>query len=107
MNDMKAHQIKLMEEQIAALVAQKNALLQETRKEALSQVRQTIQTFGFNAIELGFKGRSIPGLRQKRAPIYRNPHNSNETWAGGAKPKWVQAFLANGGNMEDCRIHPA
>ncbi len=107
MNDMKAHQIKLLEEQIATLEAQKTALLEEDRKETLSQLRKAIQTFGFSAIELGFKGdRALSAQRKKRDPIYRNPHNHDETWAGGARPRWVQAFIANGGNMEDCRISP-
>ena len=103
MNNM--NEIQTIEEQIAALQAQKKALLESERKEALKQVKQSIQSFNFTASELGLSaaGGRAAG-RAKREPIYRNPHNANETWAGGAKPKWVQAFLANGGNIEDCRI---
>ena len=103
MNNM--NEIQTIEEQIAALQAQKKALLEGERKEALKQVRQSIQAFSFSASELGLSaGAARSAGRTKRDPIYRNPHNANETWAGGAKPKWVQAFLANGGNIEDCRI---
>ena len=103
MNNM--NEIQTIEEQIAALQAQKKAVLEGERKEALKQVRQSIQAFNFSASELGLSaGAARSAGRTKRDPIYRNPHNANETWAGGAKPKWVQAFLANGGNIEDCRI---
>ena len=103
MNNM--NEIQTIEEQIAALQAQKKALQEGERKEALKQVRQSIQAFNFSASELGLSaGAARSAGRTKRDPIYRNPHNANETWAGGAKPKWVQAFLANGGNIEDCRI---
>ena len=103
MNNM--NEIQTIEEQIAALQAQKKALLEGERKEALKQVRQSIQAFNFSASELGLSaGAARSAGRTKRDPIYRNPHNANETWAGGAKPKCVQAFLANGCNIEDCRI---
>ncbi len=100
------NEIQTIEEQIAALQAQKKALLESERKEALRQARQLIQTFNFNTVELGLATAPVRGSagKSKREPIYRNPHNADETWAGGAKPKWVQAYLANGGNIEDCRI---
>ena len=99
------NEIHSIEEQIAALQAQKKALLEGERKEALKQARQLVQTFNFNAAELGLSAMPVRSNGKiKREPIYRNPHNPDETWAGGAKPKWVQALLANGGNIEDCRI---
>lgn len=102
MNNM--HEIQSIEEQIAALQAQKKALMESERKEALKQAKQIIQAFAFSASELGLAGGRVSQSRAKREPIYRNPQNPDETWAGGAKPKWVQAYLANGGNIEDCRI---
>lgn len=41
----------------------------------------------------------------KRAPKYRNPENPDETWTGNGKmPKWLVAYIANGGTKEKCLI---
>lgn len=43
--------------------------------------------------------------RSKVAPKYRNPANANETWTGrGRKPKWVEAYLADGGELDKILI---
>jgi DNA-binding protein H-NS len=41
------------------------------------------------------------GLVEKRGPIYRNPHNSAETWSGrGKQPDWVTRLLADGYTLD-------
>lgn len=43
--------------------------------------------------------------RAKVAPKYQNPDNADEKWTGrGRKPKWVEAFLAKGGSLDDILI---
>lgn len=43
--------------------------------------------------------------RSKVAPKYANPENADEKWTGrGRKPKWVEAFLAQGGDLETIKI---
>lgn len=42
----------------------------------------------------GLKGRKLP-------PLYRNPANRSETWAGrGNKPRWLAAALKRGKKLE-------
>ena len=41
------------------------------------------------------------GLVEKRGPLYRNPHNSAETWSGrGRQPDWVALALSEGHSLE-------
>lgn len=43
---------------------------------------------------------------KKRTPKYRNPANADETWTGnGKKPKWLVAYIENGGKIEECLIN--
>lgn len=43
--------------------------------------------------------------RAKVAPKYRNPENESETWSGrGRRPKWIEAYLAAGGELEQILI---
>jgi DNA-binding protein H-NS len=45
------------------------------------------------------------GPRGAVAPKYRNPENSDETWAGrGLKPRWLVAALKSGKKQEDFAI---
>jgi DNA-binding protein H-NS len=45
------------------------------------------------------------GVRGKVAPKYRNPDNSEETWAGrGLKPRWLSAAIKSGKKLEDFAI---
>jgi DNA-binding protein H-NS len=43
--------------------------------------------------------------RAKVAPKYRNPEDAEQTWTGrGRKPKWVEAYLAAGGTLDQIEI---
>lgn len=105
-------EVQSIDEQIAALQAKKRELLDAKRKEALEQAKALVHAFNLTAQELALTNaikasKNLSSSRKKngkREPIYRNTNNPNETWAGGAKPKWVRAFEASGGDIETCRI---
>lgn len=48
------------------------------------------------------KGSRAGALRgRKLPPLYRNPENHSETWAGrGNRPRWLKAALKGGGKLE-------
>ena len=53
-----------------------------------------------------------PGLERRPyppvPPIYRNPDQPSETWAGrGRQPRWLVAQLKSGRRVEDFRIKKA
>lgn len=60
----------------------------------------------------GFVGRMLPGggrgaslKGRKVEPKFRNPNNEAETWAGrGARPRWLQALIQEGGKLENYAI---
>jgi len=76
----------------------------ETRKEAQQELKQVAQRYGFE-LEALVEGGGNKGRRQNKvAPKYRDP-DSGKTWTGrGRKPKWVEAWLAAGNDLEDTRI---
>ena len=100
-----------LDKKIASLEAERQALLAESRKEALTSTRTTIARYGFTAVELGL-GVSTPQtaktkpVKAKLPPKYANPANPEKTWAGGkgARPLWVQAHLAAGKPLDDLLI---
>ena len=92
--------VQSIDQQIEALQAKKKALLDGQRKEALLQVKQVIRTYGFSASEVGLVGTTA----KKREAKYVNPANSQQTWGGGAQPKWVKEHLAQGGMLADLLI---
>lgn len=94
------HDVQTIDEQIEALQAKKKALLDGQRKEALQQIKQAIRSHGFSASELGLAG--TPS--KKREAKYANPADSQQTWGGGAQPKWVKEHLAQGGKLADLLI---
>ena len=98
---MDYNELQSIEQKIAELQAQKKSIIDSQRKDALKDVKRIIQDFEFTAAELGLTGNR---MKTKREPMYRNPNNPSETWAGGARPKWLVSYLENGGNIEDCRI---
>ncbi len=102
-------EVEALDQEIAELQAKRKALLDSKRTDALQTTIATIRTFGFTAQELGLYSPATPASTnnksgKKREPKYANPENPAETWAGGAKPKWVKAYLAKGGSVEDLRI---
>jgi len=94
------HDVHTIDEQIEALQAKKKALLDGQRKDALQQVKQAIRTYGFTASELGLGGTT----GKKREAKYANPADPQQTWGGGAQPKWVKQHLAQGGTLADLLI---
>lgn len=76
------------------------------RQGALDKIKAIMQESGLTVEDLGFiktkRGSSAAGT--KVAPKYRKPE-TGETWSGrGKRPRWVQAFLADGGDLETLRI---
>ncbi|MBV7377754.1 H-NS family nucleoid-associated regulatory protein [Maritimibacter dapengensis] len=87
-------------------------LAEDEKKVALAAAEKAAKAHGFSLKELsGVKpGRKAAAPkkqdgRSKVAPKYRNPDNASETWTGrGRKPKWVEAYMANGGELDNILI---
>lgn len=76
------------------------------RQGALDKIKAIMAESGLTVEDLGFikskKGSGAAG--SKVAPKYRKSE-TGETWTGrGKRPKWVNEFLAEGGDLESLRI---
>jgi DNA-binding protein H-NS len=125
-DELKSKLAKL-NEQLATLTAEKvqiEAELKEAeravKQSALNDFLEKMKALGIDKSEiaesLGFavsepkkrKARAEKGAvekKEKGAPKYRSSVDSTLTWTGkGRKPKWIQTYLDNGGDIEDWRI---
>lgn len=128
MNTVEELKAKLagLNEQIATLNSEKlkvEAELKEAeyalKKSALSEILEKMkalgidkseiaESLGLTVVEKKRKGRAAKGTvenKEKGAPRYRSSVDSALTWTGkGRKPRWIQTYLDNGGNIEEWRI---
>lgn len=62
--------------------------------EAIAGLRGTVPGTQRAGTAHPLKGRELP-------PVYRNPKNASETWAGrGNRPRWLAAALKSGKKLE-------
>ena len=78
----------------------------QVRKEGLEKIKSIAAEYGLSADELkSLSGNKALSKRGSVAPKYRDPKDSENTWTGrGRKPKWVEAFLNSGGQLEQIAI---
>lgn len=72
------------------------------KAKAREVLEEKAKELGFSSLDdiVGKKAR-----RAKPAAKYRNPENHAETWSGrGRRPRWLEAALAQGADLEDFRI---
>lgn len=71
--------------------------------EAIADLRGTVT--GSNGAER--RGKAHPLKGRELPPLYRNPKNESETWAGrGNRPRWLTAALKSGKKLESFLIKP-
>jgi DNA-binding protein H-NS len=79
----------------------------QVRQEGLEKIKQLATEYGLSVDELKALGNTNK-TTAKRSPVppkYRDPNNPSNTWTGrGRKPKWVEAYLAANGSLEDIAI---
>lgn len=101
-------EIERLDDEISKLQAKRNILLEEKRNEALIKARELIKSFEFSVAELGLSSAGAAKAkvdRKLRTPKYQNPADPNQTWGGGAKPKWIKEYEKDGGRLEDLLIN--
>jgi DNA-binding protein H-NS len=78
----------------------------QVRKEGLEKIKSIAAEYGLSADELkSLSANKVSSKRGSVAPKYRDPNNPEQTWTGrGRKPKWVEAFLNTGGQLEQITI---
>ena len=99
-----ANKLDDLQEQIESLQKQRNELLAKERSSVIEDINAKIRTFGLSSRDLSFGEpvKTTPTGRAKVAMKYRLDNNVRS--GRGRKPKWVEAFVANGGKLDDILI---
>lgn len=93
------------------------ARTQQNKGNVLRDIQKLVAESGLSLAEL-FPGAELPVVRRGRKPgsanklagvkvppKYRHPENAELEWTGrGRAPKWVEAWKANGGTMEQLAV---
>ncbi|PKO86191.1 MAG: histidinol phosphate phosphatase [Betaproteobacteria bacterium HGW-Betaproteobacteria-12] len=96
-------QLRELQQQIPAELKRREA---QEKVNILNEVRAFAKARGYAIEELlakEAKAKSPSGAKVRVK--YRHPENAGLEWTGrGRKPKWVEAWLANGGNLDNLLV---
>lgn len=94
--------IQKIQEQIAALQKEADQLIAQQRTEVIDAIKSQIKTYGLTAKDLGLLERPSSRVGMVVPVKYRL---NDDTWTGrGRKPKWLEDYLSQGGNLETLRV---
>jgi DNA-binding protein H-NS len=99
-----ANKLDDLQQQIEALQKQRDDLLSKERSAAIEDINAKIRTFGIRVRDLSFVGTSrTTATGRPRVPVkYKQ---GSFVWSGrGRKPKWVEAFIAKGGKLDEILV---
>lgn len=105
LSNLSVSQLRELQQQIPAELKRREA---QEKTEILNEVRAFAKARGY-AIEdlLGkevkVKAAAVSGNKVKVK--YRHPQNAELEWTGrGRKPKWVEAWIADGGSLDNLLV---
>ena len=96
-------QLRDLQQQIPAEIKRREA---QEKLNVLNELRAFAKTRGY-AIEdlLGKEAKVKTATGNKVKVKYRHPENVELEWTGrGRKPKWMEAWVTNGGNIDNLLV---
>lgn len=80
----------------------------EEKANILNELKALAKTHGYSLDELVGKEIKLPKTKAGTGVVkvkYRHPENSELQWTGrGRQPKWVEAWLKNGGSLDSLAV---
>lgn len=96
-------QLRELQQQIPAELKRREA---QEKVNILNEVRAFAKARGYAIEDLLGKDAKIKAVSGNKVKVkYRHPENSELEWTGrGRKPKWVEAWLGNGGSLDNLLV---
>ena len=92
-------ELEQIQQQIAELQKKAQIIQQEKKAEVIREVKAKISSYGLTARDLGFS-EVEKAEGKKRSSVAIKYRLGDETWTGrGRKPKWLEAYLNDGGDL--------
>ena len=96
-------QLRDLQQQIPAEIKRREA---QEKVNVLNELRAFAKTRGYAIEDLLGKETKVKATTGNKVKVkYRHPENVELEWTGrGRKPKWVEAWVANGGNIDNLLV---
>ncbi|WP_265950060.1 H-NS histone family protein [Dechloromonas sp. A34] len=96
-------QLRELQQQIPAELKRREA---QEKVNILNEVRAFAKARGYAIEDLLGKDAKVKVVSGNKVKVkYRHPENSELEWTGrGRKPKWVEAWLGNGGSLDNLLV---
>ena len=96
-------QLRDLQQQIPAELKRRES---EDKERVLNEARAFIKARGYTIEDLLTKEVKVKSAPVKKVQVkYRHPENPELEWTGrGRQPKWVAAWVANGGSLDNLLV---
>lgn len=102
LSNLSVAQLRDLQQKIPAELKRRES---REKTEALNKLKEMAKSLGYSLEELLAKEATARTAGAKVPVKYRHPQDATLQWTGrGRKPKWVEAWLANGGSIDNLLV---